>query len=109
MAPVVVVAAVLKIWVFGELLSVLRGAVASLPHFVAVWMVVTSAYLLPRGAGFEIVIDEPLTGFPATTPEGDAEKMNEAIERCVRRAPTQYFWVHKRFKTRPPGSPDIYD
>ena len=68
-----------------------------------------ATYLLPRGAGFEIVIDEPLSGFPATTPEGDAEKMNEAIERCVRRAPTQYFWVHKRFKTRPQGSPDIYD
>jgi KDO2-lipid IV(A) lauroyltransferase len=27
----------------------------------------------------------------------------------VREAPEQYFWTHKRFKTRPPGEPSLYD
>jgi len=27
----------------------------------------------------------------------------------VREMPEQYYWVHKRFKTRPPGEPPIYD
>ena len=34
--------------------------------------------------------------------------MNAFIEEQVRRMPAQYFWVHKRFKTRPPGAPPVY-
>ena len=34
--------------------------------------------------------------------------MNREIEECVRLAPEQYFWLHKRFKTRPPGQPRLY-
>jgi KDO2-lipid IV(A) lauroyltransferase len=30
------------------------------------------------------------------------------LERVVRRHPEQYLWVHRRFKTRPPGEPDLY-
>ena len=31
-----------------------------------------------------------------------------AIEERVREMPEQYFWAHKRFKTRPPGEPSPY-
>jgi KDO2-lipid IV(A) lauroyltransferase len=34
--------------------------------------------------------------------------MNAYIERRVVQMPEQYYWVHKRFKTRPPGEPRIY-
>ena len=68
-----------------------------------------ATYLLPRGAGFEIVIGEALEHFPADTPEEDATLMNAAIQDCVAQNPSQYFWVHKRFKTRPPGKPSVYD
>ena len=68
-----------------------------------------ATYLLPRGAGFEIVIGDPLEHFPTNTPEGDATLMNAAIQECVEQNPSQYFWVHKRFKTRPPGEPSVYD
>jgi KDO2-lipid IV(A) lauroyltransferase len=34
--------------------------------------------------------------------------MNREIEHGIREMPEQYFWVHKRFKTRPPGEPDFY-
>ena len=30
------------------------------------------------------------------------------VERRVRQAPEQYLWVHRRFKTRPPGEPGLY-
>ena len=68
-----------------------------------------ATYLLPRGMGFEIVIGEPLDNFPTDTPEEDAALMNAAIQNCVEQNPSQYFWVHKRFKTRPPGEPSVYD
>jgi Kdo2-lipid IVA lauroyltransferase/acyltransferase len=31
-----------------------------------------------------------------------------AVERMVRLYPDQWLWIHKRWKTRPPGEPDIY-
>ena len=40
--------------------------------------------------------------------EGDTRRMNAFIEEQVRQMPEQYLWVHKRFKTRPPGEPSWY-
>lgn len=34
--------------------------------------------------------------------------MNAWIEGEIRRNPAQYLWVHKRFKTRPPGERSVY-
>lgn len=45
----------------------------------------------------------PSRDFPA-----DTLRMNQFIEDCVKAAPEQYYWVHKRFKTRPPGAKRIY-
>ncbi|MDQ7056350.1 MAG: hypothetical protein Q9M89_07825 [Persephonella sp.] len=30
----------------------------------------------------------------------------EEVEKAVRKHPEQYFWVHKRWKTRPEGEPE---
>jgi KDO2-lipid IV(A) lauroyltransferase len=65
---------------------------------------------LPWGRGYEIIFQSPLEDFPTDQgPEADARRMNEAIEAAVREIPEQYFWVHRRFKTRPEGTPPFYD
>ena len=46
--------------------------------------------------------------FPTENVEADTQRMNDFIEERVREHPEQYFWLHKRFKTRPEGSPDFY-
>jgi KDO2-lipid IV(A) lauroyltransferase len=63
---------------------------------------------LERGRGFEVVFHAPLADFPSGDDVADATRMNAAIEAGVREMPEQYFWVHKRFKTRPPGAPAFY-
>ncbi|PKO92878.1 MAG: lipid A biosynthesis acyltransferase, partial [Betaproteobacteria bacterium HGW-Betaproteobacteria-10] len=40
--------------------------------------------------------------------EADTEWVNQFIESQVLRMPAQYFWLHKRFKTRPPGEQRYY-
>jgi KDO2-lipid IV(A) lauroyltransferase len=66
------------------------------------------AELLPRGQGYRVRFLEPLSGFPSDDPYADTVRMNQWIEQEVRRLPEQYLWVHKRFKTRPPGEPSLY-
>ncbi|HBY59887.1 MAG TPA: signal recognition particle protein [Solibacterales bacterium] len=50
---------------------------------------------------FEQVVDQKQA-------EADAARMNAWLEGEVRKMPAQYLWVHKRFKTRPEGEPDLY-
>lgn len=46
--------------------------------------------------------------FPSEDVIADAERMNAFIEARVCEQPEQYFWLHKRFKTRPEGEPPFY-
>lgn len=63
---------------------------------------------LPDGAGYALRLGAPLEGFPGADAAADTARVNACIEQMVREAPEQYLWVHKRFKTRPPGAPAIY-
>jgi KDO2-lipid IV(A) lauroyltransferase len=61
----------------------------------------------PHG-GYAIRLEAPLEDFPSANVTADTARVNERIERMVREAPEQYLWVHKRFKTRPPGEAPLY-
>jgi KDO2-lipid IV(A) lauroyltransferase len=58
--------------------------------------------------GYAIRLEAPLADFPSGDVTADTARVNAFIERMVREAPTQYLWMHKRFKTRPPGEPSVY-
>lgn len=53
------------------------------------------------GLSYEIRIGPCLEGFPSDDKLQDMTRMNAAIEEAVRKHPTQYFWVHRRFRKRP--------
>ena len=63
---------------------------------------------LSWGRGYEIEFRPPLENFPSGDPLADTTRMNREIEAAVREMPEQYFWLHKRFKTRPKGEPVFY-
>lgn len=46
--------------------------------------------------------------FPTDNVVNDTQRMNDFIEARVREQPEQYFWLHKRFKTRPEGEAGFY-
>ncbi len=66
------------------------------------------ARMLPGGQGYVVTYLPPWEGFPTDDPVADAARMNRWIEEQVRACPAQYFWVHRRFKSRPEGEPDLY-
>ncbi len=64
--------------------------------------------MLPGGAGYELICHPVWENFPSDDDAADARRMNAFIEERVREMPEQYFWTHKRFKTRPPGEAKWY-
>ncbi|MDD2742950.1 MAG: lipid A biosynthesis acyltransferase [Rhodocyclaceae bacterium] len=58
--------------------------------------------------GYEVEVMPAWDNFPGESIEADTEMVNRFIESQVLRMPAQYFWLHKRFKTRPPGEQRFY-
>ena len=63
----------------------------------------------PWGRGYEVVFKAPMENFPVGDDIADTTHMNNIIEQMVRENPEQYFWAHKRFKTRPAGEAKFYN
>jgi len=63
---------------------------------------------LPGDEVYELIIDRPLEEFPTDDAEHDTRRLVAALEAHIRSCPEQYWWIHKRFKGRPPPYPDIY-
>jgi Kdo2-lipid IVA lauroyltransferase/acyltransferase len=59
-------------------------------------------------AGYEVRILPAWAGFPSGDVPADTALMNERLQGWIDEMPDQYYWVHKRFKTRPPGEPPVY-
>ncbi|MEW6687913.1 MAG: lipid A biosynthesis acyltransferase [Pseudomonadota bacterium] len=64
--------------------------------------------MLPGAQGYLLRIEPPWDNFPGGDLAADTRRMNEHIEARVREMPEQYHWMHKRFKTRPPGEARFY-
>jgi len=61
-----------------------------------------------EGADYVLRVGAPLEDFPSSDAAADSTRVNAAIEAMVREAPTQYLWIHRRFKRRPPGMTSPY-
>ncbi|MDP1536156.1 MAG: lipid A biosynthesis acyltransferase [Burkholderiales bacterium] len=63
---------------------------------------------LPGAQGYELRFYPAWEHYPGDDDSADARRMNAFIEERVREMPEQYYWLHKRFKTRPPGAARFY-
>jgi KDO2-lipid IV(A) lauroyltransferase len=67
------------------------------------------ATFLPNYKGYRVQFYPAWEDFPGDDIIAATRRMNAFIEDRVREHPAEYFWTHKRFKTRPPGEPSFYD
>jgi len=76
----------------------------------------TGCVVLPLFPEFEahrrrytLHIHPPMDDLPSRDLVSDLARINAILEQEVRRAPEQYWWIHRRFKTRPAGEKPFYD
>ena len=62
---------------------------------------------ITRG-GYEVTVLPAWKDYPTGDPVADTVFMNQRLEEMIATMPEQYYWVHKRFKTRPPGEASFY-
>jgi KDO2-lipid IV(A) lauroyltransferase len=58
--------------------------------------------------GYRLELGPLWTDFPSDDAEADTARMNRELQALIDTMPEQYYWVHKRFKTRPEGEPGVY-
>lgn len=58
--------------------------------------------------GYVAELSPAWPGYPTDDAEADTALMNQYLQSYIDVTPGQYYWVHKRFKTRPEGEPSIY-
>jgi Kdo2-lipid IVA lauroyltransferase/acyltransferase len=58
--------------------------------------------------GYDVQVLPAWQDFPTHDAHADTARMNAELEGYIRSMPAQYYWVHKRFKTRPPGDAQLY-
>jgi KDO2-lipid IV(A) lauroyltransferase len=80
-----------------------KTGAAVLPGFMF-WKPAERKYVLHFGPRIEI----PQTENPAADILAGTQLCTDAIESWIRRYPDQWLWIHRRWKTRPPGEPGIY-
>lgn len=57
---------------------------------------------------YRVSFSPVLADYPCEDEVVNASRINTAIEQSIRRRPSQYMWVHRRFKTRPEGEAPFY-
>jgi KDO2-lipid IV(A) lauroyltransferase len=81
----------------------LHTGAAVVPGFLH-WDAALRKYRLCFEPGIELV----RTGDDATDIRENTQRFTRVLENYVRRFPDQWLWLHRRWKTRPPGEPPIY-
>ena len=66
------------------------------------------ATFLPDYRGWKVTFYPAWEAYPGPDLIAATRRMNAFIEERIREVPEEYFWTHKRFKTRPPGELDMY-
>jgi len=95
--------------IFVPFFGVLAATVPSLSRFAKL----SGSRVIPMTTqmtdeGYEIQVHAPLEDFPSEDFAADTARMNQWLEQEIQKMPDQYFWLHKRFKTRPEGSASLY-
>jgi KDO2-lipid IV(A) lauroyltransferase len=95
--------------VFVPFYGVQAATVPSLSRFARLGRArVMTAVTRMTEQGYCLVLGPLWPDFPSEDAQADTARMNRELQALIDTMPEQYYWVHKRFKTRPEGDPEFY-
>jgi KDO2-lipid IV(A) lauroyltransferase len=95
--------------IFVPFYGVPTATAPSLPRFARLGRAkVIGMYTRLTPTGYVAEITPAWEGYPSDDVEADTAQMNLRLQTYIDTMPGQYYWVHKRFKTRPAGEPSVY-
>ncbi len=95
--------------VFVPFYGVMASTIPSLSRFARLGkakVVPIVSRLTPTGYDIEVL--PAWQDFPSDDAVADTALMNQRLQGYIDAMPSQYYWVHRRFKTRPEGEPPVY-
>ena len=95
--------------IFVPFYGVQAATVPSLPRFAKLGRakVVPVTTRMTR-TGYDVHVGAAWDGYPSQDMAADTALMNSRLQEYIDTMPEQYYWVHKRFKSRPAGEPPAY-
>ena len=90
--------------VFAPFFNVATATITATARFARITqapVVFLSHYRTLDDQGYVLTLSKPLKHYPIGDDAADARYINRIIEQAILKAPEQYWWIHRRFKTRP--------
>ncbi|WP_323816349.1 LpxL/LpxP family Kdo(2)-lipid IV(A) lauroyl/palmitoleoyl acyltransferase [Cellvibrio sp. NN19] len=96
--------------IFAPFFGVPAATVPGTARFAALGnaQVIFFSHYREADGSYSLELSPPLDNFPTGDDIADSTRVNQKLEEMIRRQPDQYLWVHRRFKTRPEGEPNLY-
>lgn len=95
--------------VMAQFFGTSAATLTSLPRFAKLGrakVVPVVSRLTPDG--YEVRVLPAWQNYPSDDVLADVQTMNDRLEALIAEMPEQYYWVHRRFKTRPAGEASVY-
>ena len=71
--------------------------------------VIAFSHVRRDDGGYTLTLSPAFADFPTSGASADTARVMAAIEAMVRAAPSQYLWIHRRFKRQPDGRGQLYE
>ncbi len=96
--------------IFIPFFGIQTATITAIPQYAAIAgaNVLTLNNYRKEGGRYSVEIEPVLENFPSGDDVADTQRWSDWLEESVRQQPEDYFWLHKRFKTRPEGEKRIY-
>ena len=99
-----------KSGIFIPFFGIPTATITAIPKYAAFADATVLPYSMYRedNGHYRIEFEPAFDNYPSGDDEADTQRWSDWLEKSIRQHPEDYFWIHKRFKTRPEGEAKIY-
>jgi len=95
--------------IFAPFFNIQTATISATARLAKTQNTVVIPFLFIRSSsGYTMNFEPPLNDYPSDDAVENASRTNQILQDQILKAPEQYLWIHRRFKTRPKGEVPFY-